>query len=175
MNIPEEYKIAIERQEKESDRYWKRSNIMLLVQGALISFFIGLDNKDGVFGILTCIEGFTLAVIWLAVLSKGKRYISRWDYVIRHIEKKCETEDYLFFPLSTIYSSIYKDESSHRIFLFNKSTTKLMQYVVVSIIMFWISLVSISLTIGLDKQKNESSLNAQINNVSTITNENKKK
>ena len=153
-SIPEEYKIAIDRQEKESDRFWARSNIMLLVQGALISFYIGLKGKDNIFGTFTALEGMFLAIIWLAVLVKGKSYVSRWDHVIKAIEDSNNNQAQIQYPLNRIYGQAKDSEHINLKWLWGKSSTKLMQYAVVSILIFWIAALSLSLTIGLDEVKN---------------------
>ncbi|MEL6643317.1 MAG: hypothetical protein AAFQ79_05225 [Pseudomonadota bacterium] len=150
-SIPDEYKIAIDRQEKESDRFWARSNIMLLVQGALISFYIGLQGKDSLFGIITVLEGILLAVIWLGVLAKGKSYVSRWDAVIRSIEDSSIKTGDLQYPLADLYREAKVDETSSLVPLSRKSTTKLMQYAVLSILVFWIAALTLTLTVGIDE------------------------
>ena len=149
-SIPDEYKIAIERQEKESDRFWARSNIMLLVQGALISFYISLQGKDSLFGVITVLEGVLLAVIWLAVLAKGKTYVSRWDEVINGIEEEAIVSRELQFPLASLYRNVKEGEASSAIPFSRKSTTKLMQYAVISILVFWLSALTLTLTVGIE-------------------------
>lgn len=146
MAVPEEYKLAIERQEQESSRYWSRSNIMLIVQAALISFFVNIYNVKPVFGLITATEGFFLSLIWLGVINRGKKYINRWDYVIKQIEE-CERESEsscIKFPINTIYSNAKIQERN--IWPFPKSsTTHLMKYAVISTLLFWFATFCISL------------------------------
>jgi hypothetical protein len=150
--IPEEYRLAIERQEQESDRYWTRSNVLLLVQGALISFYTNIDDKRTLFAIAVALQGLFLAVVWLGVIKKGKSYVSRWDSVIAHIEE-CEgskgSESRLSYPLNELNWVAKRQEKTERLPLYRQSTTTLMKYAIASVAMFW-SLMIVLALIGSD-------------------------
>lgn len=139
MAIPEEYRLAIERQEQESDRYWTRSNVLLLVQGALISFYTNIEDKRTFFAIAVALQGLFLAVIWLGVIKKGKAYVNRWDSVIGHIEEQERSKGNggLTYPLNMLNSVAKREEKPDRLPLYRQSTTTLMKYAIASVVAFW--------------------------------------
>jgi hypothetical protein len=78
MRVPEEYRLAIELGERESDRYWGRSNIMLLVQGALATV-LSTQTHDVPIAVTIGALGIFLSFLWLGILHKGKLYVARWS------------------------------------------------------------------------------------------------
>jgi hypothetical protein len=147
--IPDEYRLAIERQEQESDRYWTRSNVLLLVQGALISFYTNIDDKRTLFAVAVAIQGLFLAIIWLGVIKKGKNYVERWDNVIGHIEQQEQAkqdQSNLAYPLNTLNNVAKRDEKPARLPLYRQSTTTLMKYAIASVVVFWSLMIVLALT-----------------------------
>jgi hypothetical protein len=147
--IPDEYRLAIERQEQESDRYWTRSNVLLLVQGALISFYTNIEDKRTLFAIAVAIQGLFLAIIWLGVIKKGKNYVNRWDDVIGHIERQEQSKGHssnLAYPLNALNAVAKRDEKPARLPLYRRSTTTLMKYAIASVAAFWSLMIVLALS-----------------------------
>ncbi len=142
MALPEEYKLAIDRQEVESTRYWSRSNIMLLVQGVMITFYSGIYRQNMLLATLLSVEGLFLSVVWIAMLAKGKQYVSRWDEVIKDMEAKSKRIE---FPLCKSYGDAKRSERKRKLFLSAWSTTTLMEIAVASTALFWAVVIALSI------------------------------
>lgn len=141
MSFPDEYRLALELQEKESDRYWSRSNVLLLVHGALISFYISVARNNSWYTLAVAVEGVFLGIIWLGILFKGKRYVSRWGYAAAEVERITKAKDPSLanrnHPILEYYEAAKRAEPASRLFIYRRNTTTLMRYAVYSIITFW--------------------------------------
>lgn len=132
------YKIAFNMLDRESTLFWQRAYIFLLIHGAFIAM-IGIRAVDPILFILFGIFGITFSLIWIAVLKKGQEYVYRWIRVINKLEKELKIKDkekYLF----EMHATEGKIDSIKTKFpkFFRKRTTTLIQYVIVSICIFWI-------------------------------------
>ena len=61
--------------------YWSRSNFYLLVQGALMSVFVGTVREQSSLSVLTItvgILGLVLSLIWVYVARKSAKWIEKW-------------------------------------------------------------------------------------------------
>lgn len=123
----EEYRIAIELSEKESDRYWSRSNIILLVQGALATI-VSTQVDHLIRTLLICLLGIYVSLLWLGVLYKGKLYVSRWAAAAKRVEKEeCErrllTGEQPFYPVLRYYEDARKPEPAKRLLYYSRNRT----------------------------------------------------
>lgn len=132
------YKIAFNMLDRESTLFWQRAYIFLLIHGAFIAV-IGIKTVDPVLFILFGILGITFSVFWVAVLTKGQEYVYRWIRVINKLEKelKINDEEKYLFEMHAAEGRIDSERTKLPKFL-RKRTTTLIQYVIVSICIFWI-------------------------------------
>ena len=133
----ENYIKAMELLENESDRFWARNNVFLLVQGAMIAFY-SKANMGSLFSALISIEGLFLALIWIGVLVKGAKYVGRWDDVVREIESKLVAESDSFIGLKKLNDISKAQEKPFILKFLNKRTTLLIRYFIVSLVFFWL-------------------------------------
>jgi len=144
MDDLQEYIHASDLMEKESDRYWNRSNIMLLIQGALIALYGGVYEKSLLLSIAIAIQGCVFSVFWYGIVHKGSLYVKRWDSVIYDMENQLRKklgDD--FFALRHMNDAARVDEKDR--FFSKFSTTKLMKWTIVSVLIFWIGTASYSI------------------------------
>lgn len=71
--------------ESESDRFWSRNNVLLVVNGGLLVLLARVD-LDVILGMLTAFLGLVLASIWLRVNRVGKQYVDRWEPILLKLE-----------------------------------------------------------------------------------------
>ena len=151
MKLPEEYKLATDLLEKEADRYWNRSNIMLLIQGGLLALYGGVFGKGLLIEIAVCLQGLIFAVLWFGIVHKGGLYVNRWDRVVMDIEvklkQKFQTEFFAIRHMNDAGKS-YENRSG---FIRWGRTTSMMKMTIVTIVVFW-------LFIGLSSPSRYSSL-----------------
>lgn len=147
----EQYKLALELLEKESDRFWSRNNVFLLIQAALISLYGAImDDKSLLFNLLISMQAWFLAFTWLCVLIKGATYVARWDKVVRDIESAIEKttsdSEVPVYALKKMNDRARVDEyMPPRMFRFSvHRTTKQIRYAIVSILIFWGIVISIN-------------------------------
>ena len=141
VKLSEEYIAALDLVERESDRFWARNNVFLLVQGAMIAFY-SKANTGLTFGMLVSAEGFFLALIWIGVLRKGAHYVSRWDKVAREIERRLEERNGSdFIGLKRLNDLAKAEESPAQVRFLNRRTTILIRYFIVSLLIFWLLLI----------------------------------
>lgn len=84
-------KLSLDQAEKESDRYWTRANlfIMILVGSfALVSSFF--KNIDPLVMILLSLFGISISIIWFQVGRMSKFYAARWRQDAIELLKKNE-------------------------------------------------------------------------------------
>lgn len=132
------YKIAFNMLDRESTLFWQRAYVFLLIHGAFIAV-IGIKVVDPVLFILFGILGITFSIFWIAVLKKGQEYVYRWIRVINKLEKelKIKDEEKYLFEMHAAEGRIDNERTKFPKFL-RKRTTTLIQYVIVSICIFWI-------------------------------------
>lgn len=137
----ESLRLALEMREKESDRYWSRSNIILLVQCVLVATF-GNIHTISPLALAICVIGLSVSFIWLGVLYKGKCYVSRWDYAAKKTQqdllKSSKKKGNDFIPILSYYETAKTKEHNPRFFIFNYNTTTLMKWCVIVMIFFWL-------------------------------------
>lgn len=148
MKLDEQYRLAIELLENESDRFWARNNIFLLIQAAFISLYASIIKDTEFYSVLLALQGFIIAFIWLGVLRKGATYVSRWDKVVRNIEMKMLSDKrrISFLGLKKLNDSVKNKENSPiwPISIVNKRTTLLITYFIYSLLLFWIVIILVS-------------------------------
>lgn len=138
------YRLAIELSEKESDRYWSRSNIILLVQGALATIVANQADHLGR-TLLICLLGLFVSLLWLGVLYKGKLYVNRWSSAAKRIERE-EMNRRLslglepIYPVLRYYEEARQPESRKKLPYYTRNTTTLMMWLVRCIMAYWIAL-----------------------------------
>lgn len=132
------YKIAFNMLDRESTLFWQRAYVFLLIHGAFIAV-IGIKVVDPVLFILFGILGITFSIFWIAVLKKEQEYVYRWIRVINKLEKelKIKDEEKYLFEMHAAEGRIDNERTKFPKFL-RKRTTTLIQYVIVSICIFWI-------------------------------------
>ena len=82
----EYYKIAVDLHNSESQRYWERNNVFILVNGAFLAF-LGTDIiEEKVDRLVICSIGFLFSYMWILILRQGKDLIERWRKVIHKYE-----------------------------------------------------------------------------------------
>lgn len=84
--VREFYKIAVELHSSESQRYWDRNTVFIVVNGgllALLSVDFAKGNRDR---IAVCMLGLIVSYVWWLILRQGKDLIERWSLVARSIE-----------------------------------------------------------------------------------------
>jgi len=148
MTLFEQYKTALELLEKESDRFWTRNNILLLVQGAFISFYASTIKSNSIYSLLLASQGIILAFIWIGILMKGAQYVERWDKCVRELEKMILATGNLEFQGLKRLNDIAKRAEVKPKFplsLLNKRTTVLIRYLIISLSIFWIIIFTLSL------------------------------
>ena len=146
MKLYSQYLKALELLERESDRFWMRNNVFLLVQGAMIAFY-SKAPPDALFNLLVSIEGLFLAALWIGVLTQGANYVRRWDDVVRELEARLEALfGDKFVGLKRLNDIAKSREKPGNIRLLDKRTTVLIRYFIISLLIFWEILVIYHLT-----------------------------
>jgi len=136
MDYLQEYIHASDLMEKESDRYWNRSNIMLIIQGALIALYGSVYEKSLLLSIAIAIQGFIFSIFWFGIVHKGSQYVKRWDSVILNIENQLRQKiGNDFFALRHM-NDVARVDEKQGVFS-NFSTTRLMKWTILSILIFW--------------------------------------
>ncbi len=117
---------------------------MLLVQGALISFYTAASAKHSWYALLVATEGFFLAMIWYGILIKGKHYVARWGSVSAAIEladrqSTAPTIQHYLFQLNDAAHLVERESSFP---LYRRSSTSLMRLAIASVMIFWLATIS---------------------------------
>jgi hypothetical protein len=140
----EEYRLAIELSEKESDRYWNRSNVILLVQGALATV---VANQAYHLGrtLLICALGLFVSLLWLGVLYKGKLYVTRWSNTakrveLNEVERRILAGERPLYPILRYYEEARIPEPRKRLPYYSKNTTTLMMWLARGVMGYWLLL-----------------------------------
>ena len=92
--------------DKEADRFWVRSNLLLIVNGALFGL-ITASSTPQILRASGCLFGLYFSFYWLLMNDKGGYYVGRWRPVIEAYEQKLRqrlTFHDLPMPLSTVRS-----------------------------------------------------------------------
>ena len=71
--------------DKEMDRFWTRSNIFLVVNGALLVAVTSFTSLS-IIGAAVSLFGMIFISIWIKVNRIGKYYVDRWKYFLQEIE-----------------------------------------------------------------------------------------
>lgn len=114
------YKIAVELHNSESQRYWERNNVFILINGAFLAL-LGTDLIEGkIDKLIICLIGFFASYMWILILRQGKDLIERWRKVLHWIENEddkivkvfqkadklsSEGKAFLFLPFSKLPAS----------------------------------------------------------------------
>jgi hypothetical protein len=141
MALPEEYRLATELLEKESDRYWNRNNIMLLIQGALLALFGGVFGKGAIIEVAVSTMGLIFSILWYGIVYKGSLYVGRWDRVVMDIETRLkERLGAQFFAVRHMNDAGKVYERRGGLSIWGRTTT-MMKFAIVTILVFWLFLL----------------------------------
>lgn len=146
--------------DKEADRFWVRSNLMLLVNGALLGA-VAAANQPAITKIVFGVFGLFFSWSWLLLNNKSGYYVSRWRPVIEQYEKHMiSTTCFPILPLT----SVRPDEEafqSHGVrgavqVLLGRKTPRadagtIMHYIVLGFVMSWILLTSLHITFAISE------------------------
>lgn len=148
----DQYKLAMDLLEKESDRFWARNNVFLLTQAALVSFYASMANS-GVFffKLLLASQALFLAMIWMGVLLRGASYVERWDHVVRVLERQMgrslhpEVNNFLALKALNDQAKSLELPRPRLIPFLRQRTTKQIRYGIHSLLCFWALIVGYNL------------------------------
>lgn len=142
--------------DKEADRFWVRSNLMFLANGALLSVAGALQQPLPI-RIITVAVGLFLAWSWLLINNKGGYYVSRWRPVIEDIEQHMSRRDsFPVTPLRTVRPDpeVFLDYDLKDVWSIALGRTtprmdagEIMHMVIVGFILAWLGLGAYYLTI----------------------------
>ena len=149
------YQTILDAHDDESDRFWTRNNIFLLINsGLLVTATSAIETPQ--LKIIVSIFGIYFSLIWVQVNKKGAYYVHRWRPVIEEFEnvlkktglvsskpfanlvrpddEKFQTTD---SPISLIKLIFNKEIPS-------ATTTELMRRVILGFLFIWISIAGIN-------------------------------
>lgn len=130
-NILEIWKTYVSIWDSETNRFWVRSNIFLLVNGALLTVVTGL-SKIPLISLVICFFGATLAFLWLQTNKIGKHYVDRWKTLIWDCEKGLDKDISFTERLDTLKSA----SKYHNL----RSSTHYMSIVIKILVIIWLFL-----------------------------------
>ena len=88
--------------DREADRFWVRNNLLLLVNGALLSIAATADVPRGL-RLVLCGFGVYFSLHWVLINAKGGHYVSRWRPAIEAYEASLSKRPiFQGMPLSTV-------------------------------------------------------------------------
>ena len=87
MEAEEYWKKYVDLWNSESDRFWVRSNIYLIVNGGLLAVITGL-SKIPLFSLIISFFGVIFAVVWHQTNKISKHYVARWKILIGECEQE---------------------------------------------------------------------------------------
>jgi len=129
METEEYWKKYVDLWNSESDRFWVRSNIYLIVNGGLLAVTTGL-SKIPLFSLIVSLFGVIFAIIWHQTNRISKHYVARWKVLIGECEEEMNDKHGFTGRLSELKktSDKYKD--------LNASTTHML-IIIKLLIMIW--------------------------------------
>ncbi|MFC1486025.1 hypothetical protein ACFL55_03255 [Candidatus Latescibacterota bacterium] len=127
-DILEKWKALLDIWDREADRFWARSNIFLIVNGALLVAVTSFSESHFV-GFAISLFGVLFVRIWIKVNTIGKYYLDRWKVLMIRLEDKWD--DKIIGELSQI---ALDDPRATRF----KSSTTYMLYALYLIMALWI-------------------------------------
>ena len=88
--------------DREADRFWVRSNLLLLVNGALLGVVAGAQTPSRL-KLIVCAFGVYFSIHWLLLNGKGLYYVARWRPAIEAYERMLlERPSFSSLPLLTV-------------------------------------------------------------------------
>lgn len=75
--------------DREADRFWTRSNIFLIVNGALLLAVTSFASQP-MLGVIVSVFGLLFVRIWMYVNRIGKYYVDRWRMLLEQLEEPWE-------------------------------------------------------------------------------------
>lgn len=70
------------------DLMWKRSNIMLIIQGSILALIMSRYFSVSPVGIISlCVFGFMISFFWWRITKGGDFWVTCWESKLRDIEK----------------------------------------------------------------------------------------
>jgi hypothetical protein len=138
--------------DREADRFWVRNNLLLLVNGALLSVAATTDAPRGL-QLILCGFGFYFSVHWLLINGKGAYYVGRWRPAIETYERFLSARPtFSGLPLSSVRpdSEVFQSGTSlrQRWQLLRgthapvRETGALMQAIILGFVLAWVCLAA---------------------------------
>lgn len=118
-----DYEIAIMMHNLESQSYWSRNNVFLLVNGGLLAILTSSLNGHPVLQIMVSIIGLVMSYMWYVILIRSKDLIARWSAVIHKIEAN-DDEVYKLFHQADETST--EDKNMYKIPVLNWPPSRVM-------------------------------------------------
>ena len=111
----------------ETDRYWSRNNVFLLINGGLIAILTTQNSSDTVAFLVSLVAVF-ICTIWYRVNAIGKYYLDRWKGPIKAVEKEWPIK-----PITDVSLSSSTDDTPKKY----RSSSKYMQLIVRGAVISW--------------------------------------
>lgn len=137
--------------DKEADRFWVRSNLMLIVGGILLGASISQDIAPEV-KVFASAFGLYFSWIWMLLNRKGAHYVARWRPMIVALEKSMlDTGAFPVLPLSSVQAD--KDQPKQPMTLAERANVLLgrakpkigagglLHYIIVGFLVTWAALL----------------------------------
>lgn len=132
--------MASELLEKESDRFWNRVNIALLIQAALLALLGGAASEGPLVVAVAGGLGAAFSLLGWGLTTKGCSYVERWTAVVLDIEVKLKAElGAAFIPLR--HENDLKRLSDKGTPVPLKSSTSQMKTAFLVLFLFWAGVV----------------------------------
>ncbi len=130
----------------ECDRFWTRSNIFLIVNGALLTAFAAFSSDIFARGTLATVGLYT-SIIWLLLNKKSAHYVSRWRPVLEALELRLPAAPLRAVPPDSMASKEdWTLPGAIALFLGHRtpraSTTHLMSWTIRGFVVVWVALLT---------------------------------
>jgi len=85
------YQTIMDSWNRESDRFWSRNNLFLLINAALLTA-ISTFAQPSLISLAIAVLGIYFTGVWILVSKKGAYYVRRWRPVLERIEKQLQSD-----------------------------------------------------------------------------------
>jgi hypothetical protein len=114
--------------DSETNRFWERNNVFLLINGALIAL-LAQQGLSTFLGVLAAVLGISVGFIWYQMNVMGKYYIDRWKTPLMELEKNWPVRPVTF---------VHQEKFSHPTPLRFRPSSTYMQWIVQLTIASWL-------------------------------------